>query len=149
MKFPRSARIFRGHLDVAPFASVFLLLVIFVMLGSLLYTPGMRVELQGLELPATTSELAGTDLSLVAVVVDADGKFYFENQAVDDNSLRLSLKEKVKKNSPQPLGLLVQADKRVSHDNLQRLMQLANDAGIREAWFAVLSRAMPAAPPKP
>ena len=46
MKFPRSARIFRGHLDIAPFASVFFLLVIFVMLGALIYTPGIPVELQ-------------------------------------------------------------------------------------------------------
>ena len=45
MKFPRNARIFRGQLDAAPFASVFFLLVIFVMLGSVLQTPGVRVDL--------------------------------------------------------------------------------------------------------
>ena len=39
MKFPRNARIFRGHLEIAPFASVFFLLVIFVSLSSLMYTP--------------------------------------------------------------------------------------------------------------
>ena len=149
MKFPRSARIFRGHLDVAPFASVFLLLVIFVMLGSLLYTPGMRVQLRGLELPTTTNELIGTDQPLIAVAVDADGKFYFENQATDDNALRASLKEAVKKKLPQSLVLLVRADKRVSHDNLQHLMLLASEAGIREAWFAVLPQIVPAAPSIP
>ena len=42
MKFPRNARIFRGQLDAAPFAAVFFLLVIFMMLGSLVYTPGAR-----------------------------------------------------------------------------------------------------------
>lgn len=150
MKFPRSARIFRGHLDVAPFASVFLLLVIFVMIGSLLYTPGIRVELAGLELPTTTNELSGTDQLLVAVDVDADGRFYYENQeVVDENSLRASLKAKVQKNAPESLGLLIRADKRVSYDHLLHLRLLAADAGIRDAWFAVLPRVSPAIPPKP
>lgn len=40
MRFARNARIFRGQLDAAPFAAVFFLLVIFMMLGSLVYTPG-------------------------------------------------------------------------------------------------------------
>ena len=44
MKFPRNARILRGQLDFAPFASVFFLVIIFVSLGSLVYTPGVRVE---------------------------------------------------------------------------------------------------------
>ena len=46
MKFARNARLLRSQLDVAPFAAVFFLLVIFMMLGSLVYTPGARLELQ-------------------------------------------------------------------------------------------------------
>jgi biopolymer transport protein ExbD len=150
MKFPRSARIFRGHLDVAPFASVFLLLVIFVLLGSLLYTPGMRIELKGLQLPMATNELSGTDQPTIAVAVDADGRFYFENQAVTNaDVLRASLKAAVKKNLPQSSVLLIEADKRVAYDHLLRLRLLASEAGIRDAWFAVLPLATPAAPPKP
>jgi hypothetical protein len=42
MKFPRNARIFRGQLDAAPFAAVLFLLVIFLMLGSLVYTTGSQ-----------------------------------------------------------------------------------------------------------
>jgi len=34
MKFPRNARIFRGQLDAAPFAAVFFLLVLLLMLGT-------------------------------------------------------------------------------------------------------------------
>lgn len=149
MKFPRSARIFRGHLDVAPFAAVFLLLVIFVMLGSLLYTPGMRAELNGLQLPTTTNELSSTDQPTISVAVDADGRFYFENQSVTDDDLRADLKDAVKKNSPQPIVLLIRADKRVSYDHLLRLRLLASEAGIRDAWFAVLPQAAPVLPAKP
>ena len=46
MRFPRNARILRSQLDLAPFAIVFFLLVIFMMLGTLVYTPGARLELQ-------------------------------------------------------------------------------------------------------
>ena len=143
MKFPRSARIFRGQLDVAPFASVLLLLVIFVLLGSLIYTPGMRVKFQGLELPTATNQLTGTDQPTIAVAVDADGKFYFENQQVSEPNLKKSLRDAVKKNAPQPLTLLIQADKRASYDDLLRLRLIASDAGIRDAWFAVLPRDVP------
>jgi hypothetical protein len=41
MKFPRNARIFRGQLDAAPFAIVFSCLLLFLLLSSLLYTPGV------------------------------------------------------------------------------------------------------------
>jgi len=40
MKFPRNARIFRGQLDAAPFAIVFFLLVLFLMLASLVSLDG-------------------------------------------------------------------------------------------------------------
>ena len=45
MRFPRQAKIFRGQLDPAPVAAVFFLLIAFVLLGSLLYTPGVLIEL--------------------------------------------------------------------------------------------------------
>ncbi len=45
MRFPRQAKIFRGQLDAAPVAGVVFLLVIFMQLNSLLYTPGVLVHL--------------------------------------------------------------------------------------------------------
>jgi biopolymer transport protein ExbD len=45
MRFARHAKIFRGPLDAAPVAGVLLLLMMFMLLGSLVYTPGVLVEL--------------------------------------------------------------------------------------------------------
>ncbi len=140
MKFPRSARIFRGHLDFAPFASVFFLLLLFALLGTLIYTPGVPVELQ---LPQA-DDLTGTDRPTIAVAVDAAGRFYFENQPIEAGALRTSLQVAAKK-SAEPLTLLVQADKQVAYDHLLRLTLLARDAGIRDALFATLPRTVPAA----
>jgi biopolymer transport protein ExbD len=45
MRFARHAKIFRGPLDAAPVASVLMLLMMFMLLSSLVYTPGVLVAL--------------------------------------------------------------------------------------------------------
>ena len=143
MKFPRNARIVRGQLDAAPFAAVFFLLVIFMMLGSLVYTPGARLQLQ---LPHADG-LPGTDKPTVSVAVDADGRLYYENQWIEENDLRRRLQEAARK-SAEPLTLVVQADKAVSYEKCLRLALLARDAGISEAILATLPRPYAAPPPR-
>ncbi len=138
MRFPRHARILRSQLDAAPLASVFFLLVMFMMLGSLVYTPGARLELQ---LPRGDG-LPGTDKRPVPVAVDADGRLYYKNQWIEEDALRRRLQDAARK-SPEPLTLVVYADKTVSYDKLMRLTLLARDAGILEAWLATLPTAQP------
>jgi biopolymer transport protein ExbD len=132
MKFPRNARIFRGHLDAAPFAIVFFLLVIFLMLGSLVYTPGVRLTLPVAE------DLPGTDKPTVAVAIDANGRLYFENQVIEEARLRERLRQAVA--TTPGLTLLVQADESVPQKRLIQLTLLARDAGISESWLATLAR---------
>jgi len=79
MKFPRNARIFRGQLDAAPFAAVLFLLVIFLMLGSLVYTPGVPLQLP------VANDLPGTDKPTIAVAIDGNGRLFFENQGIEEN----------------------------------------------------------------
>jgi biopolymer transport protein ExbD len=135
MKFPRNATILRSQLDAAPFAAVFFLLVIFLMLGSLVYTPGARLQLQ---LPSGAG-LPGTDKPSVSVAIDADGRLYFQNQWIEEHELRRRLQSAVKK-SAEPLTLVVQADKAVSYEMCLRLALLGRDAGISEALLATLPR---------
>jgi biopolymer transport protein ExbD len=132
MKFPRNARIFRGRLDVAPFAAVFFLLAIFLLLASLVYTPGVRLDLP------VANDLPGTDGPTVAVAIDARGRLYFQNQWVrEDAQLEAQLRRAVAA-STLPLSLMVQADKAVSYDRLIHLALLAREAGITRAWLATL-----------
>lgn len=133
MKFPRNARVFKGQLDAAPFAAVFFLLVIFLMLGARVYTPGARLQLP------VANDLPGTDKPAVAVAIDANGRLYFENQWIEESQLKNRLATAAK-NSAQPLTLIVQADKAVSYEMLIRLTLLARQAGISEAWLATLPR---------
>jgi biopolymer transport protein ExbD len=141
MKFARHVRLLRSQLDAAPFAAVFFLLVIFMMLGSLIYTPGARLELQ---LPQG-KDLPGTDKPTVSVAIDADGRLYYENQGIEESALRGRLQEVAKKSSAA-LTLVVRADKTVSYERLMRLTSLARDAGITEALLATLPGPMANSP---
>ena len=144
MKFTRNALIFRGHLDAAPFASVLMLLVIFLMGGSLVYTPGVRLQLP------VADDLSGTDKPSVSVAVDKNGRLYFENQGIEEADLRSRLRDIARK-SRQPLTLLVHADKDTTHETIVHLAILARDAGIPEAFLATMPRPIVGAaqPPLP
>ena len=131
MKFSRNARIFRGRLDMAPFAAVFFLLVMFLLLASLVYTPGVRLQLP------VANDLPGTDKPTVSVAIDANGRLYFENQLIEANELKNRLRKAVER-SGEPLTLAVQADEKVSYKQLIDLTMLARHAGIQEALLATL-----------
>jgi biopolymer transport protein ExbD len=136
MKFPRNARIFRGQLDAAPFAAVFFLLVIFLMLGSLIYTPGVRLQLP------LADDLPGTDKPTVSVAIDAGGRYYYDNQIVTEKQLTNLLGQAVAA-SAEPLTLIVHADRTVSMDMTVHLSMLARSAGITNGLLATLPRPTP------
>jgi biopolymer transport protein ExbD len=144
MKFPRNARIFEGRLDAAPFATVLFLLVIFLMIGSLVYTPGVRLQLP------VANDLPGLDKPSISVAIDKNGQLYFKNQWIAEAELRSRLSQ-IAKTSREPLTLLVQADKEATNEMIVRLTRLARDAGIPEAFLATLPRpfADPARPAVP
>jgi len=144
MKFPRNVRILRSPFDVAPFAAVFFLLVIFMMLAGLLPTPGLPLQ------PPTTDpedNWPGTDKPTVAVAVDANGRFYFTNQIINSKALEAALADAAKRFHPAPT-LVIQADKAVTYDQLLNLTLLARHAGITNALLATLPRVVEA-PAKP
>jgi biopolymer transport protein ExbD len=141
MKFPRNSRLLRSSFDMAPFAAVLFLLVIFLMLGAFLPTSGLPLRLP------VANDLPGTDQPTVAVAVDAKGRFYFANQIVAEDKLKSALKTAVQK-SHAPLTLVIRADQAVTYDQLIHLALLARDAGIQNALLATLPRVVtaPAAP---
>jgi biopolymer transport protein ExbD len=133
MKFPRSEKISRSPFELAPFAAVFFLLVIFVMLFNLLPTPGVPMQLQ----PPSANDLPGIDRPSVAVAMDASGRYFFKNQIVTESQLQSGLSNAVK-NSRAPLTLVIQADKSVTYDQLIHLTLLARSNGIQNALLATL-----------
>ena len=135
MKFPRNARIFRGQLDAAPFANVFFLLVIFLMLAALVYTPGVPLQLP------TADNLPGPDKPTIAVAVDRNGRTFYQNQVIEERQLREHLRQAAKATGGPPT-LLLQIDKDASWETLLRLSLMAREVGITQAWPAALPRAL-------
>ena len=134
MKFPRNARIFRGQLDAAPFAAVFFLLVVFVLMGTLLYSPGIQVKLPSSE----NLQLAGTDQPTVSVAMTTKA-IYYENQQVSETELSNRLYAAKQKISG-PLTLVVQSDKDVTEEQTMHLIVIAHGAGIYDLLLATLPR---------
>jgi biopolymer transport protein ExbD len=134
MKFPRHAKILRSHFDVAPFAAVFFLLVIFMMLGALIPTAGIPLH------PPAADQLPGIDQPAVAMAVDDQERLYFENQIVTERVLKNSLIVAAK-SAHEPLTLIIHADKAVSYEIIAHLSLLARDCGITNALLATLPRA--------
>ena len=141
MKFPRNSRLLRSPFDMAPFAAVLFLLVIFLMLGWLAPQAGLPVQL-----PAADN-LPGTDKPTVSVALDASGRLYFADQMVTETKLKSALKTAAQK-SRQPLTLVILADKAVTYEQLVHLTLLARNADITNALLATLPRAA-AAPAGP
>jgi biopolymer transport protein ExbD len=139
MKFPRRAKLLRNPFDMTAYAAVFFLTVLMLMLGSRLYTPGVRIALPAAE------ELPGTDRPSLTVALDETGRYYFRNQVIEESVLKQEFTNAVS-HSSEPLTLVIQADKDVRQESLVRLTLLAREAGLHDALLAVQPRAE--APPE-
>lgn len=130
MRFPRNKQIFRGQLDVAAFASVLFLLLIFVLLHSqLVFTPGVPIRLP------EADNLSGVIGDTRIVSIDASGQYYFDNQVTQEKILRQRLMEEVA-GSREPITLVIQADEAVISSRIMRLVVLAREAGVKDSVWA-------------
>lgn len=77
MRFQRNAKIFRGRLDAAPLAGIFFLLVIFMLLASLVYTPGIPIQISG---DAATKPAK-------VISINKDGAIVFDNRTYPTNAM--------------------------------------------------------------
>ena len=133
MKFVSTNRSLRNPFDIAPMATVLLLLVMFLLLATLLPTPGIPMQLP------SADNLPGTDQPSLAVALDANGRLYFASQVVTEAELKSGLSAAVR-NSRDPLTLVIQADLTLSYGQLVHLTLLARDAGIQNVLLATLPR---------
>jgi biopolymer transport protein ExbD len=133
MKFPRRAKLLRNPFDMTAYAAVFFLMVMFVMLGSRFYTPGVKIELP------RAGELPGTDRPSLTVALDENGRYYFRNQLIEEPALQAEFTNAAAQ-AAEPLTLVILADRNVRQESLVRLTLLARGAGLGEALLATQPR---------
>jgi biopolymer transport protein ExbD len=132
MKFVRRAKVLRGPINAAPVAGVVMLLLIFMLLMSLLHTPGVLIHL-----PVGNS-LTVSDNPTVVVAVDSGGQCFFENKPVSTNELNAVLKGRLQDTARQSrkLTMVLYADKAVKNEVFMNLESLAAAAGVTEVLIA-------------
>jgi biopolymer transport protein ExbD len=129
MKFERHAKILHGPLNAAPIAGVMMLLVIFIFLSSLLYTPGVLIQLP------VGEPLTVTDNPTVVVAVDSGGQFFLDNKLVEEAELKIRLQSALLQS--RKLTMVLWADAAAKNEVITSLETLAQAAGIREVLVAV------------
>ena|SRR5687768_15711353 len=136
MRFPRNVKIFRGQLDAAPYAGIFFLLAIFLLLNSsFVFTPGIEIQLpEAAALPGTTSPT-------IAVAIDESSRIYFENQLTSEAALKTNLGKAVA--ATPDLTLVIQAHKNVSWNTVASVMLAAREAGVKTALPATRPPVIP------
>ncbi|MBL9172359.1 MAG: biopolymer transporter ExbD [Verrucomicrobiales bacterium] len=131
MKFPRSTRLFRGQLDLAPFLCVLFLLAAALLLRDFLVLPrGARLALPPQDSPVAAA--AGERVLIVAV--DAARRLYFENQIIARDRLETALAERSQSPGASKT-LLIQPDQSVPYGELAELAVLARRAGMQQIIF--------------
>lgn len=143
MRYPRNAKIFRGQMDVAPFAGVFFCLLIFVMFSSsLVSTPGVKIDL------AQADALSGSTDPSTVVAIDARGAYYYGNRLVSEGELREQLRGAALAASQRgkPLVLVALLDESVTSQQLVRLAEIARGAGVAKLLQATRPRVAPVGP---
>ena len=130
MRFHRTAKIFRGRFDAAPLAGIFFLLLIFLLLTSLVYTPGVPASISSRPVnPPALHSATGVTGATVVVTVNVAGNFFFENQLIGESELQSKLAA-MSLRSRTPLTLIVLADKNVEYGVIVHLTQIAERSGI-------------------
>ncbi len=138
MKFPRNTRMFHGPLDAAPFAGVFFLLLIFlVLMSSFVFTSGVRINLP------EAGRLPATGKPTIVVAVDRGGLLYFQSQVIQLDHLKIRLQDATTRARGE-ITLVVQADLAVAHDVILRLGLVAQEAGIKDIILATRPAGAPA-----
>ena len=139
MKFPRNAKLLRSPFDVAPFAAVFFILLIFIILGTLLPAPGLSLQLPQFNVTGQATDLPGSDKPSVAVAIDANGRIFFSSQMVTEEQLKTNLARAVTA-SKTPLTLVIEADQTNSYGELINVALQARIAGFHDVLLAAHPR---------
>ena len=119
MRFPRNDKPFRGQIDLAPLAGVLFLLVIFVLLASLVYTPGVPIQL--------SSANPDAGVTRKNLLIKAQGEIVFEKQIYKTNSME-QLRTELKALA-LPATIVVVADKGAPRNVLIEVREMAR--GLR------------------
>ena len=121
-------------INLAPLIDVVFLLLLFFMVSTT-FNDDARLRLQ---LPQADGEPASSDeLDSVEVVIDANGRFYVDDQQVLDTSAKTLRQALVGAVGSRPeLPLLIKADAKTPHQAVMTALDAASQLGMTRIAFA-------------
>lgn len=129
-----------AEINVTPLVDVMLVLLVIFIITAPLLASAIK-----LDLPDVKATPAAARPDTVRIAIDADGRYYWNDQLVEDAALPQRLAEAARA-QPQP-ELHLRADRDTRYDRLARLMAAAQDAGLTRIGFVTDPPQEPAAPP--
>ncbi len=128
-RFPLGLRPLPVRLEPAPLADlVLLILAFFLVHGSFVIQPAIRMELPAAPLRD------GAPYGAMIVTLTQEGMLFFNDQRTTWEGLRSAFARAAHDHPGDPL--IVEADSRLSHGTLIRVYRMAMEAGIREVALA-------------
>jgi biopolymer transport protein ExbD len=117
-----------AEINVTPLVDVMLVLLVIFIITAPLLASAIK-----LDLPDVKAAPAAGRADAIKLAIDADGRFYWNDQRLEDAELAPKLAEAARA-QPQP-ELHLRADKATRYERLAQLMAAAQDAGLTRIGF--------------
>lgn len=120
-----------SDINVTPLVDVMLVLLVIFLIAAPLFTHAVRVDL-----PKAAADPSAQRPEVVGLGIDAQGRWYWNRQAVAPEELRARLAEAATR-IPQP-DLQLHADRNTRYEALATLMAAVQNAGIHKLQFVTV-----------
>ena len=127
-----------AEINVTPLVDVMLVLLVIFIITAPLLASAIK-----LDLPDVKAAPAAARPDTVRIAIDVEGRYYWNDQLIEDAALPQRLAEAARA-QPQP-ELHLRADRDTRYDRLARLMAAAQDAGLTRIGFVTDPPKEPAA----
>jgi biopolymer transport protein TolR len=129
-----------SDINMTPLIDVMLVLLVIFMITAPLMTSSLK-----LELPKADGAQPTDAPQFISVALDAQGKLYFGDEALDPQAFAARIAEAARKNPRTEVQL--RADKGVPYGNVAELIGTVQKAGLNRIGFVTETAADPAAAP--
>ncbi|MBW2182325.1 MAG: biopolymer transporter ExbD [Deltaproteobacteria bacterium] len=121
-----------AHLDITPIVdTVFNLLIFFALSLNFIVTPGIKVNL-----PESSTEEIVREKEEIVIVIKQGNEIFINNSSVSIEQLFLILSESAQRN--RETLIIIQADQKVSHGRVVKVMDTAKRAGLTRLAIATI-----------
>ncbi len=117
-----------AEINTTPLVDVMLVLLIIFMVTAPLFTHAVKIDL-----PRAQSELNAEKPDTIALAIDASGKVFWNNDAIDERALSERLAQAAA--LPTQPELHLRADQDTRYDVIARIMAQAQRVGLKKIGF--------------